>query len=95
MKISEIYSAMGLKVKMNYADLSADFQIGNLVRVEPSQDRQVFLVSQYGENVKNDKAVLCNVSPSTADYLLDLFAGEHEDAYRCMFLIDGVAADYI
>ena len=95
MKISEIYSAMGLKIKLNYADSSGDFQNGNLVRIEPSQERQVFLVSQYGENVTNDKTVLCNVSPNTADYLLDLFEGEHEDVYRCMFLIDGVEKDCI
>lgn len=95
MKISEIYSAMRLKIKLNYADTSADFQAGNLVRVEPSRDRLVFLVSQYGEKVKNDKTVLCNVSPKTADYLLDLFEGEHKDVYRCMFLIDGVENDCI
>lgn len=90
MKISEIYSAMGLKIKLNYEDSSAGFQNGNLIRIEPTQDRAVFLVSQYGKNVESTKTVLCKVSPNTADYLLDLFEGEHEDAYRCMFLIYAV-----
>ncbi|MGN0441542.1 MAG: DEAD/DEAH box helicase [Acutalibacteraceae bacterium] len=90
MKISEIYSAMRMKINLNYEDMSAGFQAGNLIRIEPTKDRQVFLVGQYGEGAENNKAVLCSVSPSTADYLLDLFKGEHEDAYRCMFLVDGV-----
>ena len=89
MKISEIYSAMGLKIKLNYEDSSAGFQEGNLIRVEQTTDREVFLVSQYGKDIQNQKAVLCRVSPGTADYLLNLFEGEHEDAFRCMFLIDG------
>lgn len=90
MKISEIYSAMGLKIKLNYEDSSAGFQNGNLIRIEPTHERSVFLVSQYGKNVENTKTVLCKVSSGTADYLLDLFEGEHEDAYRCMFLIYAV-----
>ena len=90
MKISEIYSAMGLKIKLNYEDTSADFQEGNLIRVEASHEARTYLVSQYGEGVTNNRTVLCKVSPDTDDYLADLFAGEHEDAYRCMFLIMGV-----
>ena len=90
MKISEIYSAMGLKIKLTYEDSSAHFTKGILVRIEPSQDRQTFIVNQYGEGAEENKSVLCKTSPQTADYLLDLFEGEHNDAYKCMFLIDGV-----
>lgn len=90
MKISEIYSAMGLKIKLNYEDTAAGFQNGNLIRIEATQERLVYLVSQYGEGIESKKTVLCKVSPNTADYLSDLFVGEKEDAYRCMFLIDGV-----
>ena len=90
MKISEIYSAMGLKIKLNYEDTSANFQEGNLIRIEASHEIRTFLVSQYGEGVSNCKTVLCKASPNTADYLADLFEGEHEDAYRCMFLIVGI-----
>lgn len=92
MKISEIYSAMGLKIKLTYEDTSAGFRKGTLIGIEPTRERSVFLVSQYGEGAENDKAVLCKTSPSTAAYLHDLFAGEREEAYRCMFLIDGVEA---
>ena len=87
MKISEIYSAMGLKIKLNYEDTSADFQKGNLIRIEPSHEIRTFLVSQYGECVPNSKTVLCKASPNTGKYLADLFEGEHEHAYKCMFLI--------
>ena len=90
MKISEIYSAMGLKIKLNYEDTSADFQEGNLIRVEASHGARSYLVSQYGEGVTNNRTILCKVSSDTDDYLADLFAGEHEDAYRCMFLITDV-----
>lgn len=90
MKISEIYSAMGLKIKLNYEDTSGDFKEGNLIRVEASHEARSYLVSQYGEGVTNNRTILCKVSPVTDDYLADLFAGEHEEAYRCMFLIMGV-----
>lgn len=90
MKISEIYSAKRLKIKLNYEDTAAGFQNGNLIRIEATQERLVYLVSQYGEGIESKKTVLCKVSPKTADYLLDLFVGEKEDAYRCIFLIDGV-----
>ena len=90
MKLSEMYSAMGLKIKLNYKDSSAHFTEGILVRIEPSQDRQTFLVNQYGEGAVENKSVLCTASPQTTDYLLDLFEGEHNDAYKCMFQIDGV-----
>ena len=95
MKISEIYPAMGLKIKLSFEDTSVRFTTGILVRIEPTQDRQSFLVNQYGEGAKENKSVLCKASPQTADYLLDMFEGEHSDAYRCMFLIDGVNNDSI
>lgn len=95
MKISEIYSAMGLKVKLNYEDSTVNFKTGVLVRIEQSQERQVFLVSQYGVGAGDEKTVLCKASSQAADYLLDLFSGEHNDAYRCMFLIDDVEEEHI
>lgn len=95
MKISEIYSAMGLKVKLNYEDSTVKFKPGVLVRIEQSQERQVFLVSQYGVGADDEKSVLCKVGSQTADYLLDLFSGEYNDAYRCLFLIDDVENDHI
>ncbi len=90
MKISEIYSAMGLKIKLNYEDDTVDFQEGNLINIEATQDRQTFLVSQYGEGVKNTKSVLCGVSVNTANYLNDLSEGQQEAAFKCMFLITDI-----
>ena len=95
MKISEIYSAMGLKVKLSYEDSTVKFKAGVLVRIEQSQERQVFLVSQYGVGADDEKSVLCKAGSQTADYLLDLFSGEYNDAYRCLFLIDDVENDHI
>lgn len=90
MKISEIYSAMRLKIKLNYEDDTVDFQEGNLINIEATQDRQTFLVSQYGEGVKNTKSVLCGVSVNTANYLNDLSEGQQEAAFKCMFLITDI-----
>lgn len=93
MKLSEIYSAMGLKIKLGFEDTSVDFSKGILVHIQPTQDRQNFLVNQYGKGTEESKSVLCKASHQTADYLLDLFEGEHSDAYKCMFLIDGVNSE--
>lgn len=86
---------MGLKIKLAYDDLEAGYKKDVLIRIEPSQERQFFFVNQYGENKENDKDVLCKASSDTADYLLELLDGEQCDAYRCMFLIDGVEDGYI
>ena len=93
MRISEIYSAKRLKIKLTYEDTSVYFGEGVLVRISPSEDRHIFLVNQYGRDAKDDKPILCRASSQTADYLLDLFEGEHSDAYRCMFMIDGINED--
>lgn len=90
MKISEIYSAMGLKIKLSFEDSSVSFAEGNLIRIEPTKDRMVYLVNQYGEGITDEKVVLCKTNSQTADYLLDLFEGERNDIYRCMFLIDSI-----
>lgn len=97
MKISEIYSAMGLKIKLSFEDESASFQGGVLIEIKPSQsqDKQIFLVRQYGEGAVSSKTVLCTASPETADYLLDLFDGERNGAYRCMFLVDGTGTGFV
>lgn len=103
MNISEIYSAMGLKFKLTYKETPANFQNGNLIQIEPSlvrqdfgREGQYFLISQYGKGVKNNNPVLCKASSEITEYLHDLLAGERdENAYKCMFLIDGVGADYI
>lgn len=97
MKISEIYSAMGLKIKLTFEDEAASFQEGVLIKVESSQaqDKQVFLVSQYGEGANSKKTVLAKASPETADYLIDLFDGERNGAYRSMFLIDSVNKGFL
>lgn len=95
MKISEIYSAMGLKIKLTYEDTSGTFQENILIRIEPTNEGSLFLVSQYGEGAVETKSVLCGATTDTSDYLKDLFEGERSDAFRCMFLITGVETDAI
>ncbi len=95
MKLSEIYSAMGLKVKLNYQDSSVCFKEGVLINIESSQNRQEYIVSQYGEGAPDNKSVLCSVGRETSYYLDDLFDGQKHGAYKCMFLISGVYADGI
>lgn len=95
MNISEIYSAMGMKIKLSYDDMTAGFKEGALIRIEPSQDNQYFFVNQYGEGIENDNTVLCKASPDSSAYLLDLLDGENFHAYRCMFLVDGVEERFI
>ena len=93
MNISEIYSAMGEKIKLLYDDSPVEFIEGVLVDIKPSQNRQNFFINQYGEGVNETESILCKASPYTADYLLELFEGEHAGAYKCLFVINGVTED--
>ena len=88
MNLSEIYSAMNLKIKLNYEDSEAEFTEGALIQIKPTQEKRYFLINQYGKNVINNQPVLCKTGEKTADYLIDLFDGEQNNIFRCMFLID-------
>lgn len=93
MNISEIYSAMGLKVKLNYENTSVRFTQGALVRIAPCSNEQTFMLDQYGEGVKETGTIICKAGRSHADYLHELFAGEYSGAYKCMFVINGISDD--
>lgn len=90
MKISELYSAMREKVRLDYEDSNAEFQEGNLIRIEPSHSNRVFRVSQYGKGVKEGDEVYCKASENTANYLRDLYESQRDKALYCMFMVDGV-----
>ena len=97
MKISDIYSAKGLKIKFTYDDSSVKFVAGMLVRIDSTQKEREYLVSQYAqdENSTSQNPVLAKTDPHTAAYLRDLFDGESSDAFKCLFSIEGVANSYI
>ena len=92
MKISDIYAAKGLKIKLRFNDSSTKFIIGALVKVEETQYDTQFLVQQFGKEVEENtsSSVLCDTDSQTASYLSDLFDTERHDTFRCMFLIEGV-----
>lgn len=93
MNLSELYPAMRWKIKLNCEDAAEQFAKNILVRIEPTQDRQTFLVNAYGEGASGDVPVLCRASGQTADHLFDLFEGEYHNVHKCMFLVDGVGQD--
>ncbi len=93
MKLSEMYSAMGMKVKLKCEDLAGEFREGNLIQIEPTRD--AFFVNPYGEGVPNTKVVLCSASPKNAEYLRELWESEQEGIFRCLFLISGVEGRFL
>ena len=92
MKISDIYTAKGLKFKLTYLDASARFSVGALVSIESTQNGKEFLVKQYGakSNLSECKSVICKADKAASDYLADLFETEKVDSFRCVFSIDGI-----
>jgi len=92
MKISDIYTAKGLKFKLTYLDASARFSVGALVSIESTQNDKEFLVKQYGakSNSGEWKSVICKADKAASDYLADLFETEKVDSFRCVFSIDGI-----
>ncbi|PKO08624.1 MAG: hypothetical protein CVU40_14295 [Chloroflexi bacterium HGW-Chloroflexi-2] len=92
MKISDIHSAKGLKFKLNFIDSSVYFSAGMLIHIEATQKDCEFLINQYGKGTctTSSQLVLCKADNKSAQYILDLFESEHNDAFRCMFAIEGV-----
>ena len=92
MKISDIYTAKGLKFKLIYLDVSVKFSVGALLSIESTHKEKEFLVKQYGliSNLDEQKPVICKASKVVSDYLMDLFETEKVDSFRCVFSIDGI-----
>ena len=96
MKIADIYSAKGLKVKFVYNDSSKTFAKGDLLRIDNTQREREYLLTQYAKSeAMDDMPVLCNTDRIASDYLLDLFEGEKSGAFKCLFAVDGVGKNYI
>lgn len=92
MKISDIYTAKGLKFKLTSYDDSAKFTVGALISIESTQKETEFLVKQYGAQNSSDeqKAVICKADKMASNYLKDLLEAEKNDSFRCIFSIDGL-----
>jgi len=92
MKISDIYTAKGLKFKFSYQDSAARFSVGALIKIDTTQKENEFLVNQYGiaTNSAETRLVLCNADSNSAQYILELFKIEKAGSDRCMFSIEGV-----
>lgn len=92
MKISDIVTAKGSKIKLIFQDTSAKFTKDSLLRIEPTQNEREFLVSQYGHgtDIENSKPVLCKTDSLTAEYIVDLLGTEKADSFRCLFSVDGI-----
>lgn len=95
MNISDIYSAKGLKFKLNIKQSDFSIDRGALCKIETTQKNQEFFVSQYGANVKHTSVVLCESSKETANYINDIFAEEKNDIIKVMFIVDDVYEDCI
>lgn len=96
MKIADIYSAKGLKVKFTYEDAATSFAKGDLLRIDVTQKEREYLVTMYANQEKKDVIpVFCRTDYVASGYLLDLFEGEKSDAFRCLFVVDGTGKNYI
>lgn len=92
MKISDIYTAKGNKIKLNHLDTSVHFLMGSLILISSTQKENEFFVNQYGVGSTSTeiKPVLCKTDTNTAQYILDLLATEKVDIFRCLFSIEGI-----
>lgn len=92
MKLSDIYSAKGLKFKLIFIDPSVHFSAGMLIRIETTQNDFEFLAKQYGVGTGTTASqfVMCKADGRTAQYILDLLDSERNNPFRCMFAIEGV-----
>ena len=48
MKITDIYSAKGLKIRLVCRDTKVDFPVGSLISIERSQVANDFFVKRFG-----------------------------------------------
>jgi len=95
MKITDMYSAKGLKVKFTYNDSAKFFSKGDLLRIDITQREREYLITKYAEEIKDNTPVLCHTDRLASDYIRDLFDGENKGAFKCLFAVDGVGDNYI
>ncbi len=92
MKISDISTAKGGKIKLIFQDTSTKFTKNSLLRIGPTQNEREFLINQYGRGINADenKPVLCKTDSLSAEYIVDLLNTEKSDSFRCLFSVDGI-----
>lgn len=92
MKISDISTAKGSKIKLFFQDTSAVFTKGSLLRIELTQKEREFLVNQYGLGISlnDNKPLLCKTDSLSAEYIVDLLNTEKSDTFRSLFSVEGI-----
>ena len=97
MKISDISSAKGLKLKLCYQDSSYHFTVGALISIVSSQKDNEFLIDSYGVGVNSNemKPAICKTDSSSSQYIKDLLDTEKSGSSRCLFSIEGINEDSV
>ena len=97
MKISDVFSAKGLKLKLCYQDNSNHFTLGALISIVSSQKENEFLVGSFGAGVNSNemKPAICKTDSSSSQYIKDLLETEKSGSVRCLFSIEGINEDSI
>lgn len=95
MRLSEIGSAKGLKIKLNIDNHIDNLKKNCLLRIEQTGNIQEFIVSPYGKNIQDEKQIICRTGQETAEYLYDIFDGERNKAFRCMFTAEDYDENHI
>ena len=92
MKISDISTAKGSKIKLIFQDASTKFIKGSLLRIEPTQNEREFLINQYGQGIcaEDNRPLLCKTDSLAAEYIVDLLNTEKTDSFRCLFSVEGI-----
>lgn len=97
MKISDLYSAKGLKMRLELNEVPDFLKVGSLLKIEPAQMQYHFLLFCFpmGSNGKVSNSVICKVTPSTERYLFSLIERNQKDELKCLFEIAGKSEDSI
>lgn len=96
MKITDIYSAKGLKVKFTYEDSAKSFATGDLLRLDATQREREYFITQFAGAGNNDGTpVLCRTDRIASEYLKDLLEREKNGVFKSLFAVDGAGKNYI
>ena len=89
MKITDIYSAKGLKIRLVCRDTKVDFPVGSLISIERSQVANDFFVKRFGYgNGAGSDSVICRTDSRTAEYVSDLLETERLGVNKHIFSVE-------
>ena len=102
MKISDVHSAKGLKLRLDIKDIDPKLAVDGLIKLERTEGSRIFMATPFGDvfqrqgkKTNKPSSFRVSVSEQTADYINELLESEQYGNLAIIFAIEGIEEEHI